>query len=72
MVRASDIGASRPGSIPGLQLIIHFFFLFYSFIMLNYFLQVLAVRRIFSLVDMPTNTKFSNCPYVFKIGVVQK
>ena len=31
---------------------------------------VLAIRRIFSLVDMITNTKFSNCPNVFKIGVV--
>ena len=30
----------------------------------------LAIRRIFSLVDMITNTKFSNCPNVFKIGVV--
>ena len=31
---------------------------------------VLAIRRIFFLVDMITNTNFSNCPYVFKIGVV--
>ena len=31
---------------------------------------VLAIRRIFSLVDMISNTKFSNCPNVFKIGVV--
>ena len=30
----------------------------------------LAIRRTFSLVDMITNTKFSNCPNVFKIGVV--
>ena len=30
----------------------------------------LAIRRIFSLVDMITNTKFSNCPNVFEIGVV--
>ena len=29
-----------------------------------------AIRRIFSLVDMITNTKFSNCPNDFKIGVV--
>ena len=34
--------------------------------------EVLAIRRIFSLVDMITNTKFSNCPNVFKIGVVQQ
>ena len=34
--------------------------------------KVLAIRHIFSLVDMITNTKFSNCPYVFKIGVVQQ
>ena len=32
--------------------------------------EVLAIRRIFSLVDMITNTIFSNCPNVFKIGVV--
>ena len=31
---------------------------------------VLAIRRIFSLVHMITNTKFSNCLNVFKIGVV--
>ena len=30
---------------------------------------VLAIRRIFSLVDMITKPKFSNCPYVFKIGL---
>ena len=30
--------------------------------------ELLAIRRIFSLVDMITNTKFSNCPNVFKIG----
>ena len=28
---------------------------------------VLAIRRIFSLVDMITKPKFSNCPKVFKI-----
>ena len=32
----------------------------------------LAIRRILSLVDMITNTKFSNCRNVFKIGVVQQ
>ena len=32
---------------------------------------VLAIRRIFSLFDMLTNTKFSNCS-VLKIGVVQQ
>ena len=31
---------------------------------------VLAIRRIVSLVDMITNTIFSNCPNVIKIGVV--
>ena len=31
---------------------------------------VLAITCIFSLVDMITNTKFSNCPNVFKIGEV--
>ena len=31
--------------------------------------EVLAIRRIFSLVDMITNTKFSNCPSIFKMGV---
>ena len=32
--------------------------------------ELLAIRRMFFLVDMITNTKFSNCPNVFKIGVV--
>ena len=31
----------------------------------------LAIRRIFSLVDMITKPKFSNCPNVFKIGLFQ-
>ena len=30
----------------------------------------LAIRCLFSLVDMITNTKFSNCSNVFQIGVV--
>ena len=34
--------------------------------------ELLAIRRIFSQVEMITNTKFSNCPNVFKIGVVQQ
>ena len=34
--------------------------------------EVLVIRRIFSLVDMIANTKFSNSPNVFKIGVVQQ
>ena len=34
--------------------------------------RVLAIRRIFYLVDMITNTKFSNCPNVFKIGVARQ
>ena len=34
--------------------------------------EVPAIRHIFSLVDMITNTKFSNCPKSFKIGVVQQ
>ena len=29
----------------------------------------LAIRRIFSLVDMITKLKFSNCPNVFEIGL---
>ena len=29
----------------------------------------LAIRRIFSLVDMITNPKISNCPNIFKIGL---
>ena len=29
----------------------------------------LAIRRIFSLVDMITKPKFSNCPNVFTIGL---
>ena len=32
--------------------------------------ELLAIRRIFSLVDIITNTKFSNCPNVFKNCVV--
>ena len=34
--------------------------------------ELLAIRRIFSLVDMMKNIKFSNFPNVFKIGVVQQ
>ena len=30
---------------------------------------VLPIRRIFSLVDMITKPKFSNCPNIFKIGL---
>ena len=33
------------------------------------FKEALAIRRIFSLVDMITKTKFSNRPYAFKIGL---
>ena len=33
--------------------------------------EVLAIRRLFSIVDMITNTKFSKGPNVFKIGVIQ-
>ena len=29
----------------------------------------LAIRRIFSLVDMITKPKFSNCPNVLKLGL---
>ena len=32
--------------------------------------EALAIRRVFSLVDMITNTKFSNCTLVFTIGAV--
>ena len=32
---------------------------------------VLAIRRIFSLVDMITKPKFSNCPNIFKIGLLR-
>ena len=38
--------------------------------MLSYIKEHLAIGRIFSLVDMINNIKFSNCPYVFEIGVV--
>ena len=34
--------------------------------------EVLTISRIFFLVDMITNTKFSNCPNVFKICIVQQ
>ena len=34
--------------------------------------EALAIRRVLSLVDMITNTKFSNCILVFKIGAVQQ
>ena len=44
--------------------------LFRNMVMLH-IKELLAIRRIFSLVDMITNTKFSNCPNVFKIGVVK-
>ena len=32
--------------------------------------EALAIRRVFSQVDMITNTKFSNCTLVFKIGAI--
>ena len=35
-------------------------------------LEALAIRRVFSLVDMITNTKFSNCTLAFKIGAVRQ
>ena len=31
--------------------------------------ELLAIRRIFSFVDIITDTEFSNCPNLFKIGV---
>ena len=34
--------------------------------------ETLAIRRVFSLVDIITNTKFSNCTHVFKIGAVRQ
>ena len=34
--------------------------------------EALAIRRVFSLVDIITNTKFSNCTLVFKIGAVRQ
>ena len=34
--------------------------------------ELLAIRRIFSLVDMIKNIKFSNLPNVFKTDVVQQ
>ena len=34
--------------------------------------EALAIRRVFSLVDMITNTKFSNCTVVFKIGAIRQ
>ena len=34
--------------------------------------EVLAIRRIFSLVDMITNSTFPYCPNVLKNGAVQQ
>ena len=34
--------------------------------------KALAIRRVFSLVGMIINTKFSNCTLVFKIGGVRQ
>ena len=34
--------------------------------------EALVIRRVFSLVDMITNTKFSNCTLVFKIGAARQ
>ena len=34
--------------------------------------EALAIRRVFSLVGMIKNTKFSNCTHVFKIGAVRQ
>ena len=33
--------------------------------------ETLAIRHVFSLVAIITNTKFSNCTLVFKIGAVR-
>ena len=35
----------------------------------GYYQGALAIRRVFSLVDMITKPKFSNCPNIFKIGL---
>ena len=50
----------------------YIYILYYQSNILNYLppKELLAIRRIFSLVGMITNTNFSNCPNVFKIGVV--
>ena len=45
-------------------------FLVYIISKITHSKELLAIRRIFSLVDMITNTKFSNCPNVFKNCVV--
>ena len=34
--------------------------------------EALAIRRVFSLVNVITNTKFSNCTLVFKTGAVRQ
>ena len=34
--------------------------------------EALAIRRVFAPVDMITNTRFSNCTLVFKIGAVRQ
>ena len=36
----------------------------------NFLKELLAIRRLFSLVDMITKTKFSNCPNVFFLKLV--
>ena len=48
----------------------HLFWSVGPLVLVNYLKEHLAIRRIFSLVDMITNTKFSNCPSVFEIGIV--
>ena len=45
--------------------------MFYLKAFLSPFEEALAIRRVFSLVDMITNIKFSNCTLVFKIGAVR-
>ena len=51
----------------------HYWFPFDNLKILNvvmlFIKGALAIRRIFSLVDMITKPKFSNCPNIFKIGL---
>ena len=49
--------------------VIHSYLIAKENIMSDYSKGVLAIRRIFSLVDMITKPKFSNFPNVFKIGL---
>ena len=67
MIIASDYFLDSLSSIHHLNLK----FVFVDILQFFSFKGDLAIRRIFSLVDMITKPKFSNCPNVFKICLLR-